>query len=37
MAETKEHMIQLEANQRETRHQLEETQRLIAYLMTDRL
>jgi septal ring factor EnvC (AmiA/AmiB activator) len=34
---TNEHVIQLEANQRETQHQLAETQRLIACLMANRL
>jgi peptidoglycan hydrolase CwlO-like protein len=34
---TNEHVIQLEANQRETLRQLAETQRLITYLMVDRL
>ncbi len=34
---TNEHVIQLEANQRETQRQLTETQRLIACLMVDRL
>jgi hypothetical protein len=34
---TKEQVIQLEANQRETQHQLAEIQCLIACLMTDRL
>jgi uncharacterized coiled-coil DUF342 family protein len=34
---TNEHVIQLEANQRETQCQLAETQRLIACLMADRL
>ena len=34
---TNEHVIQLEANQRETQCQLAETQRLITCLMADRL
>jgi hypothetical protein len=34
---TNEHVIQLEANQRETQRQLVETKRLIACLMSDRL